>query len=81
MKVELIEHCGDCPCMGETTHEFDRGHDSYFDPTYECNLEDVYVIENDPYADPPPDWCPLRKGDVTIRLKLKEEVRQPKEET
>ena len=68
MKVELIKHCGDCPCM-ETTHEFDRGHDRYCPPVYECNLEDVYAIESNPYSDPPPDWCPLRKDEVTLRLK------------
>ena len=53
---QSVTKCANCPA---------------FDDTYAvCNLLHRGLIEGegDPEADPPPDWCPLRKNPVQLVL-------------
>jgi hypothetical protein len=53
---QTVKHCGQCPM---------------FDGIYQvCQFAHRGLLdgEGDPDEDPPPLWCPLRGGDILIRL-------------
>ncbi len=59
MNETVVETCADCPAQYyEPYHEYD---------VLVCGLAQGRALA---YADPTPDWCPLRQGPVTIRLKV-----------
>jgi hypothetical protein len=58
----LVERCGDCPMVGGD------------ECCNWCGMLNEYELEEGthyvtPHDDaPPPSWCPLRAGDVVVRL-------------
>ncbi len=64
MTETVVETCADCLCV------------SGYMGGYVCNLRVRDAPRNhvpwvDVDDDQPPDWCPLRQGPVTIRLRVR----------
>ena len=63
MTETVLETCADCPSQYYEVH---RDYDELV-----CGLAEGRCLEYPAEANPPPDWCPLRQGPVTIRLKVR----------
>jgi hypothetical protein len=59
-RVIKITNCRDCPAFHTPENMYDY-----------CSFMETHVaIEPCAYRDtPPPDWCPLRRGKITIEIK------------
>ncbi len=65
MTETVVETCADCPFMHSVDAEWCEN--------YGCNHPqgELEMLVPGYGEGPPPDWCPLREGPVTIRLKVR----------
>lgn len=52
-----VGHCWECPCCSEHDHGTLEKH---------CAAADDGCVDTLWRDDPPPQWCPLRKHDISI---------------
>ena len=57
-----VGSCGDCPLAQDHMYE------SYCGPLMATTTDDAVFTIKDP-SEPPPENCPLREQEITVRLK------------
>jgi hypothetical protein len=75
---KIIGQCGMCPFAGRDHpyHEPVCTADLYLNESDEGGYSRRFNVRNEygmtVYPKPPPDWCPLRRGDVVLTVQTKE---------